>query len=157
MADVVQQGGASEDQSRFGIQFVQRGGLVENLQGEPGDCIRMFLFEKIFLTETSRRFDDLFAVDVFLPIPQLRQEFQQNSILQTDAWNNNLIDTRLLHDFVKNNCGWKNDVGAIGTKTQIPNPLLDSCCAKFFDQALQFLRSHFLAAVLIEQLFQQLA
>src|SRR5262245_18045896 len=37
------------------------------------------------------------------------------------------------------------------------NPVLNTCCPEFFDQAFQFFGGHLLAAVLIEQFFSQLA
>ena len=37
------------------------------------------------------------------------------------------------------------------------DPVLNTCCPEFLDQALQFFSGHLLAAVLIQQFFSQLA
>src|SRR5207244_13546681 len=79
VADIVQQGSDFQNQSSFGIQFMKRRRLIENLQRESGDRGRMFLVEKIFLAHASRRLADLSAVNDIFSLPSLRPQLQQDS------------------------------------------------------------------------------
>jgi len=116
VADIVQQGSDFQNQSRFGIQFMKRRRLIENLQRESGDVVACFSSKKYFLPMRRADSINLFAVDVFFSIPELGQQFQQNAVLQTNSGNDNFSDTRLLHDLVENNRRGNNDICPVGRR-----------------------------------------
>src|SRR5215813_10952137 len=87
VADVMQQRSDFKDQSRFGIQLMNYFDLIKDLYGQLSDGDAMFLIEKVFLTQTSRRLDNLFAMKMFFPVSKLGQKIQQNAIFQSNPGN----------------------------------------------------------------------
>ena len=89
-------------------------------------------------------------------IPKLRNDVQQDAVLQPNSRYNHFSDAGLLDNFQENDGGRYDDVGAVRAQAQVLNPLFERHGAKFLNQSLQFFGGHLLAAVLGEYLFSQL-
>src|SRR5215813_4149257 len=139
------------------MQLVKIFHLIEDLLCQLCDCRPVLFIEKELLAQTSRRLDDLLAIEQFFLIDDQRHQFAQDAILQSNSRNDDFVDARLLHDFLQDNSSRNNDVCPVWTKTQLLNPLFKGGGSKFLNQSLEFFRGHFLVAVLVEKFLTQFA
>jgi hypothetical protein len=75
LPNVVKQRGDLQQQTAFAIQTMDRSGLIEDLQRDPGYGGSVLLVEGVFPAELEGRADHLVAIEMFAAIPNLPYDF----------------------------------------------------------------------------------
>ena len=108
--------------------------LIENLNGKLRNGRGVRLIESVLLSHPACRLEHLLTVKTLFVIADLRNQFQQNPIFQTNTWNNDFCDPGLLHDLLQNNCCRNDHVGSIRAKPEFLDTFLERHSTKLFDK-----------------------
>ena len=99
--------------------------LIEDVRRKFRNDRGVLFIEEVTLAEAARRIDDLIAVQPLFLIPQFRNDLEEDAVFQAQPGNDNLRNTRLLHDLQQDDSCRYDHISAIRTEAKVLNAFLE--------------------------------